>query len=121
MVLSANVASQMEYVSDGVGVWYAINGNFAGNFSSNGYQKLPSGLIIQWGGTASVPSGSNISVTYPIAFPNAALSVSMTPAVGSNIGIAYGYGASLTSASAFTAYSFASGGGLTFRYTAIGY
>jgi hypothetical protein len=60
-------------------------------------------------------------VTYPIAFPNDALSVSMTPAVGSNIGIAYGYGASLTSASAFTAYSFASGGGLTFRYTAIGY
>lgn len=37
------------------------------NLSANGYQKLPSGLIIQWGTstTASAP------VTFPVAFPNA--------------------------------------------------
>lgn len=54
-------------------VWYAFGSgaasyqsNFGSSLSSFGYQKLPSGLIIQWGevapGTASV---------FPIAFPTA--------------------------------------------------
>lgn len=37
---------------------------------ANGYQKLPSGLILQWGTSASV-SGSASTFTFPIAFPNA--------------------------------------------------
>lgn len=45
---------------------------FASSLASSGYQKLPSGLIVQWGvlGTVS-PSGS--TWTFPIVFPNAAL------------------------------------------------
>lgn len=41
----------------------------------NGYQKFPSGLIIQWGSTASFDhSGSaSQSVTFPVAFPAACL------------------------------------------------
>lgn len=52
---------------------------FGNSLSANGYQKLPSGLIIQWG-TVSVSSavtgttGEGV-VTFPVAFPNAALSV----------------------------------------------
>lgn len=38
--------------------------------TANGYQKLPGGLIIQWG---TVSAGS--SVTFPVAFPSACLSV----------------------------------------------
>lgn len=41
---------------------------FSGSLSSNGYQKLPGGLIIQWGYTASV---SNTTTTFPTAFLNA--------------------------------------------------
>ncbi|HCO7567831.1 TPA: hypothetical protein OB627_000020 [Escherichia coli] len=44
--------------------------------STNGYQKLPGGLIIQWGllnGTTAEASGS-----YPIAFPGAILQVVAT-------------------------------------------
>lgn len=36
--------------------------------ATNGYQKLPGGLIIQWGSGTGVGSGT---VTYPIPFPNA--------------------------------------------------
>lgn len=47
--------------------------NFANEFGSslaaNGYQKLPSGLIIQWGKATSQPNAST-NLTYPIAFPN---------------------------------------------------
>lgn len=47
---------------------------FNASFSSNGYQKLPSGLIIQWGTILNVPP-SGVTVTLPIAFPSAFYSV----------------------------------------------
>ncbi|KVO90028.1 hypothetical protein WK92_17890 [Burkholderia ubonensis] len=43
---------------------------FANSLTSSGYQKLPSGLIIQWGLGAT--SGQTGTVTFPIAFPNTA-------------------------------------------------
>lgn len=62
--------------------WYAIDGasalggssEFMNNKASSGYQKLPSGLIIQWGALTS--SGSaDITASFPIAFPNNPLQV----------------------------------------------
>lgn len=46
--------------------------DFSVSKTTNGYQKFPSGLIIQWGKTGIdvIPAGSTITVTYPIAFPN---------------------------------------------------
>ncbi|MGQ7172787.1 gp53-like domain-containing protein [Escherichia sp. R-CC3] len=40
---------------------------FASSLSSTGFQKLPSGLIIQWG---IVSGASNYTVTYPVTFPS---------------------------------------------------
>lgn len=40
------------------------------SLSAIGYQKLPGGLILQWGGVSS-GSGAAAIFTYPIAFPNA--------------------------------------------------
>ena len=37
--------------------------------TQNGYQKLPSGVILQWGGAVTTPTG--IRVNFPIAFPTA--------------------------------------------------
>lgn len=38
--------------------------------SANGYQRLPGGVILQWGTTASIASNaSSGTITYPIAFP----------------------------------------------------
>lgn len=69
----------------------------AGNQSlaASGYQKLPSGLIIQWG--QSVISGSSATsgnqlVTLPLAFPTGLLQVVMggqnvsVPAAGVSLG-----------------------------------
>ena len=54
------------------------------NTATNGYQKLPGGLIIQWGWSA-IPSiqngiGSSVEqvVNFPITFPNICLSVNFT-------------------------------------------
>lgn len=46
-----------------------------GNQDFSGYQKLPGGLIMQWGITSNIAAGSNITVTFPIAFPNAAVNM----------------------------------------------
>ena len=43
------------------------------NLATTGYQKLPSGLIIQWGHLIS-QANIRVSVNLPIAFPNSALS-----------------------------------------------
>lgn len=42
---------------------------------ANGYQKLPSGLVIQWGITSSVSSGATHAVTLPTPFPTVCLQV----------------------------------------------
>ncbi|HFL9987823.1 phage tail protein [Escherichia coli] len=53
-------------------------GSFMLSASVTGYQKLPSGLIIQWG-SIDVPLTSQDTVTYfPIAFPNRCLRVFAT-------------------------------------------
>lgn len=66
-----------------VTTWYAFGSgaaayqsNFGSSLAANGYQKLPSGLIIQWG-EVSQSSGTegSTSITFPIAFPNACLQV----------------------------------------------
>ena len=53
---------------------------FGRSIASDGYQKLPGGLIIQWG-TATIPNGATglITVTFPTAFPNAFFSATTTP------------------------------------------
>lgn len=43
------------------------------SLTANGWQKLPGGLILQWGKTASTGANTSIVVTLPIAFPAAAL------------------------------------------------
>lgn len=48
------------------------------NLIVNGFQRLPGGLIIQFGGV-SLPVGQRTTVAnFPIAFPNACLSIALT-------------------------------------------
>ncbi|EOI3375024.1 phage tail protein [Enterobacter hormaechei] len=51
---------------------------FASSISGNGYAKLPSGLIIQWGSFAVTTTNgvvNSLSVTLPVAFPASILMV----------------------------------------------
>jgi hypothetical protein len=58
-----------------------LPGDFTNSIVSSGYQKLPSGLIIQWGQVTNDGTGL-LSVTFPIAFPNACFSVTYSDTVG---------------------------------------
>jgi hypothetical protein len=61
--------------------------DFSSSKASSGYQKLPSGLIIQWGkanvgqvsgGRYAIGDQKTVSVSFPITFPHAALNISAT-------------------------------------------
>lgn len=52
---------------------------FANLETASGYQKLPGGLVIQWGTGAAASA-----VTFPIAFPTAVLNAVVTPQSVSN-------------------------------------
>ncbi|ENZ76947.1 hypothetical protein OR214_03150 [Ralstonia pickettii OR214] len=53
-------------------------GQFGASIGAGGYQKFPSGLIIQWG-TITAAASSSTSGTFPISFPNAAVDLLVTP------------------------------------------
>ncbi len=57
--------------------------NFTGSnqsLGSNGYQKLPGGLILQWGSVTVDPGyDGTASITFPTAFSSSVYSVTATP------------------------------------------
>lgn len=55
--------------------------SFANSLGSSGYQKLPGGLIIQWGKTSALSGWT--SVTFPISFSSAVYSINATMALSS--------------------------------------
>lgn len=66
-----------------------------------GYQKLPGGLIIQWGTTGSIGVGGAISVTFPISFPASVVFASLQAFVnGVSANAAQGVTATTTGLSA---------------------
>lgn len=96
--------------------------SFASALASGGYQKLPSGVIIQWGadragvgGTA----GTGNSVSFPVAFPNACAQV-ITSYDNGGGGIMAGAAGSLTTTK-FLLRCDATGGTYNFRWLAVGY
>ncbi|WP_458129484.1 phage tail protein [Pseudomonas sp. Z2-11] len=50
---------------------------FGANLATNGYQKLPSGTIIQWG-TQVLPASATTTFWFPLTFPNQCLSIVAT-------------------------------------------
>lgn len=73
--------------------WHATDGAGSSYLASSGYQKLPSGLIIQWG-AATVPADTSMTVTYPLAFPTTTLATFATLGSGLNGTYEYGIGIS---------------------------
>ena len=89
---------------------------FAKSFAPAGYQKLPSGLIVQWAFIGLAPYTSSL-LNFPIAFPTAGLAiVGSRRSDGSNTS----YNFSIDSATQLRAQNTA-GGTETAHYIAIGY
>lgn len=53
-----------------------LDGMDTTSLTQNGYQKLPGGLIMQWGYNSA--GGNQPTVTFPIAFPTACLNIMLT-------------------------------------------
>jgi len=56
---------------------FARMADFGSSQGDHGYQRLPSGLILQWGSVVA-PAGGVNNVTFPIAFPNQCLAAFAT-------------------------------------------
>lgn len=63
-----------------------FDSHFAVSKSDNGYQKLPNGLIFQWGRTAAGKLGTDKRVNFPIAFPLKVVNVH-TNHIGADTGV----------------------------------
>lgn len=96
--------------------------SFASALSSNGYQKLPSGLIIQWGaavaGIGSTGGTGNI-VSFPVAFPRYCAQI-ITSYDNGSLSIIAGAAGNQTTTQ-FLLRCDATGGSYNFRWLAVGY
>lgn len=113
----------------GASAWAAIGGTaqiqystrFLASLATSGYQKLPSGIIIQWGITASIAGGGATSgtTTFPVQFPAAAAQVVFS----SNAAPTAGSTPSWTDGLTATNFSIRNqnGNAATFRWCAFGY
>lgn len=59
----------------------AMKSQFGASLSGIGYQRLPSGLLIQWGyvGGGSLTPGTAVAVSFPVAFQSAPWSIALAP------------------------------------------
>jgi hypothetical protein len=73
--VTGNVSGNAGTVTNGVYTTDFTSSNQS--LSTNGYQKLPGGLIMQWG-NVSPAINTTTTVTFPTAFPNACVSVQLT-------------------------------------------
>ncbi|KWE70569.1 hypothetical protein WL77_12265 [Burkholderia ubonensis] len=71
------VAQSAQLVSDGSN-WVVISGQAVGALLTNGYQKLPSGLIIQWTQVAPTSANAQTAYNFPIAYPTGCLGMSVS-------------------------------------------
>jgi hypothetical protein len=74
---SSTISAEVVGVQQTKTIAYDPN-EFESVFAENGYQKLPNGLIMQWGKTPDLSGENNYTDTFPIAFPNACLSAQAT-------------------------------------------
>lgn len=60
---------RLSLVSDGASAWRFQAARFTQSFGTNGWTRMPNGLIFQWGSVTTNASGQ-AAVTFPIAFPS---------------------------------------------------
>ncbi len=96
---------------------------FGSSAATAGYQKLPSGVIIQWGSAVSSgTAANNVTITFPIAFPTGCLNLIATAsgAISGSYTVLSG-ATTLTTANATAASSGAISTGVLLQWLAIGY
>jgi hypothetical protein len=121
--VTASAGSNTTTLTDGV-VSFAklLSTDWSNSKAASGYQKLASGVYLQWGVTTSLGSGTSTSISFPIAFPTGCLQV--LTGIRDNSAVATTttgqWGTGNYSTTAFSLYNRTSGA-LTFNWFAIGY
>ena len=109
-------------------VWLSVDGStnlalssavFGSNLAVNGYQKLPSGLIVQWGFAGSTSTTTDVITTLPITFPYRGTGLSIQTAYNPGSGQFSSNSGWFINAAQFTWRSSTNGNGTYF--IAIGY
>ena len=103
-------------IFDGVN-WMVVSGAGGASLGASGYQKLPSGLIIQWG-YANGSASTDITVTMPITFPNKFASVAFAGDYTVGSGLVAAVACWINGPSSFTSRSTVS---VSTHWIAIGY
>lgn len=95
---------------------------FKASIQRPGYQRLPSGLYLQWGTTPASSASAGVSASFPISFPNQCMTVNITPSASSN-GYIPAIESSSTSGFTFSMYSnnTTRASGVTAYYIATGF
>lgn len=111
-----------QIANDAVSFVKQLSTDWTKSTATSGYQKLPSGLYIQWGITSSLATGTTTTITLPTAFPTACLQV--IPGVRNNSAVVTTstgqWGSGNYTTTAFDLYNRTSVS-LTFNYLAVGY
>lgn len=84
---------------------------------NGGYQKLPGGLILQWGLGGLAAGAGTGTFSFPIAFPNACLRGVIND-LGSTV---FTYAIASPSASTYTVWRSNTAGGAAYQFIAVGY
>jgi len=101
--------------------WSMIGGSGTGQLSSTGYQKFPSGLILQWGYSTAATQTTPAYVSFPISFPTSLFSITLGPAVAAANANSYSVSAAYTGTHGFNLVNnSSSSGAVTAYWQAIG-
>lgn len=83
VVLGNGVAA--EFIAWGGG-WLSVGGSGLASLAGGGFQRMPSGLIIQWGFGTAGANGAAVANTYAVAFTKAVYSL-VAQHIGANAGV----------------------------------
>lgn len=73
---------------DGAKLAAAFGGSNKSHSGASGYQKFPSGLIVQWGSVVT-SAGAGVAVVFPVAFPSACRTVCLGAAQNTSVGATF--------------------------------
>lgn len=73
--VDVNGSGKLEAKDGGITFAKLLSTDWTASKATNGYQKLGSGLYLQWGSVGGTASAGTASVSFPVAFPTACLQV----------------------------------------------